>query len=310
MKKIKLTSIISILICLALIIFLINPVWLPLPAELTGKMLELRDHYFLVKGESGLGLANILMALLAILIMWFLYMILKLLLTVFGRKNSRAMTVNSLLAQMLKYVAVIVAIIWVLSILGVNMGAVLAGVGIIGLVLGLGAQSLVEDVLTGIFIIFEGQYKIGDIIILDDFRGEVKSIGVRTTTIEDVGGNLKIVNNSDIRNLQNRSKNKSYATTLVAVEYGQDIQTVEKVFAEEFPKLYKAREGLYLKEPEYMGVEELSESSLNLLVRVLCDEEDIFVAKRRLAGDLYQIFMDHHITIPYNKLDVTIMNNK
>ena len=65
----------------------------------------------------------------------------------------------------------IVAIVWGLSILGVNATAVLAGVGIIGLILGFGAQSLIEDIITGAFIIFENQYSVGDVIILDDFRG-------------------------------------------------------------------------------------------------------------------------------------------
>ena len=134
------------------------------------------------------------------------------------------------------------ALVWGLTILGVNTGAVLAGVGIVGLIIGFGAQSLIEDIITGTFIIFENQYSVGDIIVLDDVRGTVRSIGVRTTVIEDDGGNLKVVNNSDIRNFQNRSRNTSLAIIVCAVSYDTDLRKLEQLMLDKLPFLPR-REG-------------------------------------------------------------------
>jgi small conductance mechanosensitive channel len=199
---------------------------------------------------------------------------------------------------------VIIAFIWGLHILGVNTTAVLAGAGIIGLIIGFGAQSLIEDIITGLFIIFEKQYKIGDIIVLDDFRGTVRSIGVRTTTIEDAGGNLKIVNNSDIRNLQNRSANKSVALCDVAVAYSTDLRRLEEVVSIALPKMYEGHEDLYLSAPRYLGVEQLADSGINLRFMVDVKEENIFMAQRQLRRDIKILFDEAGINIPFPQVVV------
>ena len=121
-------------------------------------------------------------------------------------KNARTRTVNELIGNIVTYLGVILGIVWALTILGLNPTAAFASLGIVTLIIGFAAQRLIEDVISGLFIVLEGQYNVGDIIILDDFRGTVKRIGVRTTTVVDPGGNFKVVNNSDIRNFQNRSK--------------------------------------------------------------------------------------------------------
>ena len=203
-----------------LIIFLLNPNWLPFSEKTTSKIAELEKANFLIERSGQITLAHWLTLLLAICVIWLLYTIGKLVLGLIGRRNVRARTITTMFTGGLKYLAVIAGVVWGLRILGVDTTAILAGIGIIGLILGFGAQSLIEDVITGLFIIFEGKYSIGDIIVLDDFRGIVRDIGVRTTTIEDAGYNLKVVNNSDIRNFQNRSRNTSLAVCLCSVAQG------------------------------------------------------------------------------------------
>ena len=188
--------------------------------------------------------------------------------------------------------------------MGVNTTAVLAGIGIVGLILGFGAQSLIEDIITGAFIIFEGQYVNGDIIILDDFRGTVRNIGVRTTTIEDAGGNLKIVNNSDIRNFQNRSRNRSVAACEVSVAYDTDLKKLDKVVAEGLPLMYEAHKDLYQKEPVFLGVTALADSGVNLKFIVDVREEDVFKAQRQLTRDIWALFMEKGIEIPFPQVVV------
>jgi len=241
---------------------------------------------------------------LVLCVVWLCYTVLRLILQAVGRRGGRTSSVTTMLIGVCKYLAGIVAVIWGLSVLGVNTAAVLAGVGIVGLILGFGAQSLIEDIITGMFIIFEGQYAVGDVIILDDFRGVVRSIGVRTTTIEDVGGNLKVVNNSDIRNFQNRSRIDSLAVCEVSVSYDTDLRKLEKLLADSLPGLYAGHEDIYLGAPRYLGVDELADSGMILRIVVPAREENIFIARRQLNRDIRVLFADKGVEIPFPQIVV------
>ena len=302
MKYVK--SLIGIVIAVILIVLLCNPQWLPLSSTTVSTMDELEITHFLIDGSGSITVAHILTLLLACVVVWLIYTIIKLILGAIGSRSNHAATVTTLVTSALKYLAVIIAFVWGLSILGVNTTAVLAGIGIIGLILGFGAQSLIEDIITGLFVIFERQYEIGDIIILGDFRGIVRSIGVRTTTIEDMGGNLKIVNNSDIRNLQNRSKAVSKAICEVSVAYNTDIPRMEAIMEAAFPKMYEEHSDLYLEPPKYLGVEELGDSGIKLKIVVTTREQDVFAARRQLNRDVRVLFSQTGVEIPFPQVVV------
>ena len=287
-----------------LIIFLLNPNWLPFSDKTTSKIAELEKANFLIERSGQITLAHWLTLLLAICVIWLLYTLGKLVLGLIGRRNVRARTITTMFTGGLKYLAVIAGVVWGLRILGVDTTAILAGIGIIGLILGFGAQSLIEDVITGLFIIFEGKYSIGDIIVLDDFRGIVRDIGVRTTTIEDAGYNLKVVNNSDIRNFQNRSRNTSLAVCLCSVAYETDLRALEKMLSENLPDMYLARKDLYLGAPRYLGVHELGDSGVVLKFVADVKEEDIFAAQRALNRDIRVLFADKGVEIPFPQVVV------
>ena len=297
--------IISIIIAAVVTLLLLHPSWLPLSARTVSKIEELEQKYFLIGGNGQITFAHILTALLVIAILWLFYAIMKLILTSSAaQKNARGRTVASLTLQTIKYLVVIIGVIWILSILGVNATAVLAGVGIIGLILGFGAQSLIEDVITGIFIIFEGKYSIGDIIVLDDFRGIVRDIGVRTTTIEDAGYNLKVVNNSDIRNFQNRSRKLSLAICEVSVSYDTDLRKLEKILAENLPLMLQPHHDLYVTAPRYLGVQELGDSGVVIKIVADVKEENIFAAQRMLNRDIRVLFAEKNVEIPFPQVVV------
>ena len=297
--------IISIIIAAVVTLLLLHPSWLPLSARTVSKIEELEQKYFLIGGNGQITFAHILTALLVIAILWLFYAVMKLILTSSAaQKNARGRTVASLTLQTIKYLVVIIGVIWILSILGVNATAVLAGVGIIGLILGFGAQSLIEDVITGIFIIFEGKYSIGDIIVLDDFRGVVRDIGVRTTTIEDAGYNLKVVNNSDIRNFQNRSRKLSLAICEVSVSYDTDLRKLEKILAENLPLMLQPHHDLYVTAPRYLGVQELGDSGVVIKIVADVKEENIFAAQRMLNRDIRVLFAEKNVEIPFPQVDV------
>ena len=300
----RLSSLIAGIIALVLILILANPKLLPLPAETINSMIELEKEHLMIQRSTMVTGARILTVLLAMCILVLIYLIIEAILHAIGNKSIKSRTVTTMFCGLFKYIFVIIGFVWALSILGVNTTAVLAGVGILGLILGFGAQSLIEDIITGFFIIFEGQYVIGDIIILDDFRGIVRSIGVRTTVIEDAGGNLKVVNNSDIRNFQNRSRNVSKALALVSVAYETDMKYLEKVMREAMPAMYAAHRDLYVNVPEYMGVEDLGDSGVLLKIAADVKEENIFIAQRQLRRDLFVLFGEKGITIPFPQVVV------
>ncbi len=302
MKKHR--TMIGTVIAVILTILLLNPKWLPLSQQTRDKLGDLEKSYFLIERSGRITVAHLLTLLLMICLLWLISMVFRVIIQYFSQKSLRSQTIASLAAGAFHYLIVIIGAVWGLAILGVNTTAVLAGVGIIGLILGFGAQSLIEDIITGAFIIFEGQYVIGDIIILDEFRGIVRNIGVRTTTIEDAGGNLKVVNNSDIRNFQNRSRNSSLAICEVSVAYDTDLKKLDQVMAEGLPRMYEAHKDLYKAVPIFRGVIALADSGVNLRITAEVKEEDVFVAQRQLNRDVWALFTEKDIEIPFPQVVV------
>ncbi len=302
MKKHR--TLIGTVISVILIILLLNPRWLPLSQPTRDKLSDLEKSYFLIERSGRITLAHLLTLLLMICLLWLISVVFRMITGYFGKRSLRSQTIASLAAGAFHYLIVIIGAVWGLAILGVNTMAVLAGVGIIGLILGFGAQSLIEDIITGAFIIFEGQYVIGDIIILDDFRGVVRNIGVRTTTIEDAGGNLKVVNNSDIRNFQNRSRNSSVAICDVSVAYDTDLKKLDQVLAEGLSRMYEAHRDLYQTPPRFQGVTALADSGVNLRITADVREEEVFIAQRQLNRDVWALFTEKGIEIPFPQVVV------
>ncbi|MBO4818647.1 MAG: mechanosensitive ion channel [Firmicutes bacterium] len=232
---------------------------------------------------------------------WLINAALQFILSLINPKKRRARTIKSLFASFLKYIIVIYAIIYALSMLGFNVGAVIASLGVLGLIIGFGAQSLIEDVITGLFIVLEGQLQVGDIVAIDDWRGTVTNIGIRTTTIVDTGNNARIVNNSDIRNLVNLSNVSSKAIVLAPIAYSTDLEKAEKVvkaLCEELPTMYP---NIFKVVPQYLGVEALGSSSVDLKIAADVDEANIFTAKRLLNREVFLAFGKAGIEIPFSQ---------
>ena len=244
--------------------------------------------------------------LTAIAVLALTFLICRLLVLLLSRtaKNNRVRTVNELLGNIITYLGVIIGVVWALTILGLNPTAAFASLGIVTLIIGFAAQRLIEDVISGLFIVLEGQYNVGDIIILDDFRGTVKRIGVRTTTVVDPGGNYKVVNNSDIRNFQNRSKALSLAVSEIGITYGENIPHAEAIIKEALPGMLERNKDVFESVPNYMGVESLADSSVVLRFSVDCREENVFVARRRLNRELRILFAEKGIEIPFPQVTV------
>ena len=230
--------------------------------------------------------------------------LLRLILGCLKPKERKGMTLVSLLSSLLHYVAAIVILCWGLSILGVNVNAIVASVGIVALIVGFGAESLVADVVTGIFLLFENQYNVGDIVEVNGFRGTVKEIGIRTTSIVDTGDNIKIINNSEMKNILNRSDNISRAVSDIAIPYDTDLEALEAKLPKLMEDIYEARKDVMETAPRYLGVQQLADSSVILRFVVDVAEKDIYNGNRALNRALLLGFRRAGVECPFPQLDV------
>ena len=221
-------------------------------------------------------------------------------------KNHRTRSLLSIVSSMLKYIAGIVILCWGLSIIGVNVSTIVASVGIIALIVGFSAESLIADVVTGAFMIFENQYNVGDIVEVDGFRGKVTNIGIRTTSITDTGDNVKIINNSAMRNILNRSDKLSRSVSDISIPYETDIEELEKQIPGLVQLMYENHKDVMQDVPKYLGIQQLADSSIVLRFVVNVNEKDIFSCTRIMNHDLLLGFRKLGIECPFPQVDVHI----
>ena len=234
----------------------------------------------------------------------FLETLLVFLLGLFEPESHRAKSVISIVSSMLKYITAIVILCWGLSILGCNVSTIVASVGILALVIGFSAESLIADVVTGTFMLFENQYNVGDIVEVGGFRGTVTNIGIRTTCITDPGGNVKIVNNSAMQNILNRSDKMSRAVSDIAIPYPTDLEKLESQLPKLMDEILAAHPDVMKEAPRYLGVQELADSAVVLRFVVNVDEKDIYSGARLLNRDLLLGFRKLGVECPYPQMDV------
>ena len=224
--------------------------------------------------------------------------LLQILSKVLGAKGE---TVCRLLHNLLKYMSVILVLYYCLALFGIDTKTLLASAGILTLVVGLGAQRLVSDILAGLFIIFEGEFQVGDIVTIGDYRGKVVEIGVRTTKIEDGSKNIKIISNSDVCGVINMTREYSYAWVDVGIEYGESLERVENILEKEFPNIRTHLPNI-IDGPFYKGVISLGDNSVNIRVMVLCSEADRIQMERDLNREMKFIFDKYNINIPFPQI--------
>ena len=215
--------------------------------------------------------------------------------------NNSLKTTLLLIGNLLKYIAAIAFILVTLGAWGVDTAALVTGSAVLALVIGLGCQSLIADVVAGIFMLFEGDIKVGDIVVIDGWRGTVKQIGLRRTKIEDAVGNVNIVNNSAISNIINNTQELSVALVEVGTEYNESILRIEEVIEKALPEMKKHIPAI-VEGPYYKGVQNLGESSVDIRLVAKCKEEDKYQVERDLNRELKILFDANGINIPFNQI--------
>jgi moderate conductance mechanosensitive channel len=183
-----------------------------------------------------------------------------------ARREQRGRTMASVLKSLTTATIGAIAILMILDELGIPTGPLLASAGIVGIALGFGAQALVRDIISGVFMLVEDQYGVGDVVDLGDASGVVEAVGLRVTRVRDVDGTVWYIRNGEVMRVGNRSQGWARAVLDVGVAYGEDIARAERVLLGVAQDLKTDEQfgPLVLEEPEMWGVESMTADSVVL----------------------------------------------
>ncbi len=216
------------------------------------------------------------------------------------RAAQRARTLGTTLASLASVVIYVVAVMLVLGELDVNLGPILAGAGVAGIALGFGAQSLVRDFLAGIFIVFEDQYGVGDIVDAGEATGVVEEVTLRTTTLRGLDGTVWHVPNGEIRRSGNKSQYWARVILDVPVAYGADVKAASTLIKRVADDVWRRHEGSeVLEEPELWGVEDFGPDSIALRLAVKTSPGSQWAVARELRAYVKDAMDEAGLEIPF-----------
>jgi moderate conductance mechanosensitive channel len=215
--------------------------------------------------------------------------------------SRRTKTIGKLMGNIVTYVVNFIMILMILAQFGVSLAPVLAGAGVLGLAIGFGAQSLVKDVITGFFIIFEDQFAVGDVIQIGQLKGTVEEIGLRVTRVKSWTGEVHIIPNGTIQQVTNFSVHNSLAIVDVQVAYEADLDKAVRVLEEAVKANYESNVNM-VKAPDVLGVQMLGATDVTLRVTVECKPNMHAVVARELNGVIKRAFEANGIEAPYPKM--------
>ena len=216
-------------------------------------------------------------------------------------REQRAQTLASLLGNVALVAIFIVVTLTILDILLDNIAPILASFGILGLAFSFGAQSLVKDVISGTFMLMEGQFGIGDVVRVSDVSGAVEKITLRTTVLRDVEGVVHIIPNGEITRVSNLTKSWSRAVLNIGVAYREDVDRVIDVLVDLVREFHADPEwgALLLEEPQVPGVESLGDSAVVIRVSAKTLPLKQWDVARELRRRIKKRFDHEGIEIPF-----------
>jgi small conductance mechanosensitive channel len=215
------------------------------------------------------------------------------------RAEQRIEALAGVLRSVLTFVVWLVAAFMILGELGLNLGPLLAGAGILGVALGFGSQALVRDFLSGVFILIEDQFGVGDIVSLDGTTsGTVETVSLRTTRVRAVDGTLWHVPNGEIRRVGNMSQHWSRALLDVRVAYDSDLDRAQAILKELADALWR-EDSAVLEEPEVWGVEELGLDGVTVRLVVKTTPSEQWRIARLLRERIKAAYEEAGIEIPF-----------
>lgn len=252
--------------------------------------------------------SELLKSLIAILIAILVYNVFKIIIRMFIKtgKNSferkRRNTVVKLCENIFKYIILIVAILYILNTYGIDTKSLLAGIGIAGVVIGLALQDLLKDLISGLSIILDNYFVIGDVVEYDGFTGEVIEFGLKSTKIRAYSGETLSLANRNIDKIRNLSQKSSNIFITIPTAYEEKEEKVKKALNDAIKEIIKTTDAD--EQSEYLGIDEFASSSINYIIKIHCPQDKRISTKRASLSIIKRVYDEQKIKIPYNQLEV------
>ena len=232
-----------------------------------------------------------------------------------SKDEAQTQRVNTLFRILKNFVSIailIVVIMLVLSELGIEIGPLIAAAGVVGLAVGFGSQTLVKDIITGLFIILEGQITIGDIVEVAGHSGKVEAITIRTVRLRDVNGHLHVVPFSEVTTVKNITQDQDYHSFEIGVSYSEDvddvIETIEKVGLDlQKDKNFKSKIN---GEIEVFGLDKFEDSSIIIKGRIPTVHKQQWSVRREFNRRIKLAFDKSGIEIPFPQTTISYLSTK
>ena len=246
---------------------------------------------------------RVLETLTIVLFIWVINKLATYILNILLESKRGREAISLLIKSSVRYAILFVGFIFILGAWGVDPTTIIASLGLLGLAFSFGAQGLIEDSLSGLFLIFEKQFEIGDIVYIDGFRGHVYQMGIRTTKFMNPENlDIKIMKNKDVKNLINASTKLSVAICDISVEYGEDLQKIETITKPFLDELIKKYPDYIYENPLYLGVQSLGDSAVILRFAAKTSEDKKLQLQRILNKELKELFDEHKIESPFPQM--------
>jgi moderate conductance mechanosensitive channel len=257
--------------------------------------------------------SNLISIVVALLVAWVSFLILRLATRRIERAvvkgdagpaslgEQRAQTLVGLVRSVGAVFIVLIAVFSILGVLGYDIRPLLAGAGIFGLAISFGAQSLVRDIITGLFILFENQFGVGDVIRIGDVGGVVERMTLRVTVLRDVHGVVHVIPNGEIKRVSNMTRSWSRAVLEIGVAYKENVDRVIAVMKEVGTELWEDPDWkpLLIEELTVPGIESFGESSVNIRIMAKTIPLKQWDVARELRRRIKNRFDQEGIEIPY-----------
>ncbi len=218
----------------------------------------------------------------------------------FERKKRN--TIVKLISNIFRYVIYILIGLTALNLYGVDTKALLASLGVAGAVLGLALQDTIKDFISGITIIMDNFFVVGDIVTFNEFTGEVIDMGLKTTKIKKVSGEVLVIANRNIDQVINISQKPATVVIDIPTAYELKTNVVEKTIKKILKEIQQI-EGIK-KEPQYLGISALEESYVNYTISFICPQETQWQIKREVLKIIKNNYDKDNIKIPYKQIEV------
>ncbi len=219
-----------------------------------------------------------------------------------GYEVKRRITIVELMDNIIKYFIYILMVIFILNIYGVDTKSIIASLGVAGVILGFALQSTVEDLISGIAIIMDNYFVIGDIVTFNNFTGEVIAMGLKSTKIRKANGEIYTIANRNINSIINLSQHKAGIFIEIPTAYEEEVTKVERVLKKVITEAKKIS-GVE-KNSKYLGINSMQDSSINYAILIECKQEDQWQIKRDVLRMIKIAYEKENIKIPYPQIEV------